>query len=307
MLDDVCKVLEGERKMANDFVFFEQEEINKETFHLKVTKDHFNQRLKVEDYRGNIDKISVFIDDLALSNKYAKAIIKTRAEDVPFLIQEGFIFEAVFKRYFNGSDAIAMTKYYEPTRRNSDKWIKEDEILKNVLILDKNAPSSFVIENFTLRQAKEKDANQLATLYSKVFEIYPTPLNNPNYIKEVMEQGTIFYVILDETEKIVSSASAEINFVYHNAELTDCATLPEFRKLGLMKLLLKRLEDELISKGIYCSYSIARALSFGMNAAFHQLGYTYTGRLANNCYIFDKLEDMNVWVKDLSTAKNSSS
>ncbi len=38
-----------------------------------------------------------------------------------------------------------------------------------------------------------------------------------------------------------------------------------------------------------------------MNAAFHQLGYTYTGRLANNCYIFDKLEDMNIWVKDLSS------
>ena len=38
-----------------------------------------------------------------------------------------------------------------------------------------------------------------------------------------------------------------------------------------------------------------------MNLAFHQLGYTYTGRLANNCYIFDKLEDMNIWVKDLSS------
>lgn len=292
--------------MTNNYVFFEQEEINRENFHLKVTKDHFNQRLKVEDYRGNIKYITDFIDDLCLENKYAKAIVKTRLEDVPFLIQEGFILEAVFKRYFNGNDAIAMTKYYEPTRRNSDKWVKEDEILKKVLVLDKLTPSFSVPKNYKLRQATDKDAEQLANLYSKVFEIYPTPLNNPDYIKEVMQEDTVFYVILDEKDQLISAASAEINFTYHNAELTDCATLPEFRKLGLMKLLLKRLEEELISKRIFCSYSIARALSFGMNAAFHQLSYTYTGRLANNCYIFDKVEDMNVWVKDLSTAKNSS-
>lgn len=30
-----------------------------------------------------------------------------------------------------------------------------------------------------------------------------------------------------------------------------------------MKVLLARLEDEIIENGIYCSYSIARALSFG--------------------------------------------
>jgi beta-lysine N6-acetyltransferase len=293
--------------MTNDYVFFEQEEINKETFHMKVTKDHFNQRLKVEDYRGNIKLIASYVDNLSLENKYAKAIVKTRAEDVPYLLQKGFIFEAVFTRYFNGSDAVAMTKYYEPTRRNSDKWIKEDEILKNVSVLTKNASSSSIPENFKLRKATVKDAVHLAKLYSKVFEIYPTPLNNPDYIKEVMQQDTVFYVILAENDEIISAASAEINSFYHNAELTDCATLSEYRKLGLMKVLLTKLEEELLSKQIYCSYSIARALSFGMNAAFHQLGYTYTGRLANNCYIFDKLEDMNVWVKDLSHAKNSSS
>ncbi len=293
--------------MTTDYIFSEQEEINKENLHLKITKDHFNQRLKVEDYRGNIKSITDFIDDMCLENKNAKAIVKTRFEDVPFFLQEGFILEAVFKRYFNGNDAIAMTKYYEPTRRNSDKWVKEDEILKKVLALDKPTPRFSIPKKLTLRQATESDADQLATLYSKVFEIYPTPLNNPDYIKEVMQQDTVFFVVLDEKEQLISAASAEMNFTYHNAELTDCATLPEFRKLGLMKLLLKRLEEELLNRGIYCSYSIARALSFGMNAAFHQLGYTYTGRLANNCYIFDKLEDMNVWVKDLSAAKNSSS
>ena len=37
-----------------------------------------------------------------------------------------------------------------------------------------------------------------------------------------------------------------------------------------------------------------------MNAVLHGLGYQYRGRLINNCYIFEKLENMNMWVKDLS-------
>ena len=81
--------------------------------------------------------------------------------------------------------------------------------------------------------------------------------------------------------------------------MTDCATLPEHRQYGLMKHLLIKLEEELLAQEIYCVYSISRALSFGMNLALHQLQYQYRGRLANNCYIFDQVEDMNMWVKQL--------
>jgi putative beta-lysine N-acetyltransferase len=100
--------------------------------------------------------------------------------------------------------------------------------------------------------------------------------------------------------KIVSAASAEINSFYKNAELTDCATLAEHRKFGLMKMILQELEKDLKNNGIFCAYSIARALSFGMNAALFQLGYSYRGRFMNNCYIYDKLENMNMWVKNLA-------
>ncbi len=150
-----------------------------------------------------------------------------------------------------------------------------------------------------MRKATEDDAEQLANVFGRVFEIYPTPLNQVDYVKQTMKEDTIYYVYELEG-KIVSTASAEMNVKEGNAELTNCATLPEYRKHGFMKSLLVQLEEELRDRAIFCSYTIARSLSFGMNAAFHQLGYTYTGRLANNCYIFDKLEDMNVWVKDLS-------
>jgi putative beta-lysine N-acetyltransferase len=124
-------------------------------------------------------------------------------------------------------------------------------------------------------------------------------MNNADYVKKMINDGTIFYVV-ECDKQLVSAASADANQTFHHAELTDCATLPEHRKYGLMKKLLIHLENDLRINGIYCAFSIARSLSFGMNAAFYQLGYQYTGRLTNNCYIFDKLEDMNVWVKDLS-------
>lgn len=132
-----------------------------------------------------------------------------------------------------------------------------------------------------------------------MFQIYPTPLHDPEYVKKTLMEGTIYYVYFYQG-KIVSAASAEVNSFYKNAELTDCATLPEHRKYGLMKIILRELEGELKRQGIFCAYSIARSLSFGMNAVLYQLGYKYRGRLMNNCYIYDKLENMNMWVKNLA-------
>ena len=74
-----------------------------------------------------------------------------------------------------------------------------------------------------------------------------------------------------------------MNIKEGNAELTNCATLPEYRKHGFMKSLLIKLEEELRER--FSAPIQLLDLSFGMNLAFHQLGYTYTGRLANNCYI----------------------
>ena len=79
--------------------------------------------------------------------------------------------------------------------------------------------------------------------------------------------------------------------------MTDCATLPAYRNQGLMRLLMHALEDELIARNITCAYSLSRALSFGMNAVFYQMGYRYYGRLTKNCDIYDKFEDMNLWAK----------
>lgn len=260
--------------------------------------DVFNKRLRVDDIRGNIDKAIEKAEELVQAYQAEKLIVKGRQEQYEKLVEHGFQCEAVIDGYFLGSNLVFFCKYYTIKRRTSQQWIQEDQIIKQVLALEGQKQTTPPAE-YQIKKCSYDDADALALLYGNVFQIYPTPLYDPQYIRRTLDEGTIYYSF-QTNGVIVSAASAEVNSFYKNAELTDCATLPEHRKHGLMKILLEKLEEELKMANIYCAYSIARSLSFGMNAALHQLSYSYRGRLMNNCYIFDKLEDMNVWVKDLS-------
>ncbi|PFG06018.1 putative beta-lysine N-acetyltransferase [Bacillus sp. es.034] len=260
-----------------------------------IYKDDYNRRLRVDEFRGNAERLVEHMVNMAGTHRFEKFIVKAKSNQVPHLIEKGFMMEGGVNGYFRGDSAFFMSKFLTDDRRNSSFWRKEDDILQAVQQLDrKTMEGSGLISVATGGQAEK-----LADLYQEVFTLYPVPLQDSDYIKESMKNGTIF-VYIEEDGRIISAASAEISTTNKNAELTDCATRSSHRKGGYMKHLLRKLEDELVKQNIFCAYTIARALSFGMNAAFHQLGYRYGGRLANNCIIFDKMEDMNIWEKDLS-------
>ncbi|MDM5360364.1 putative beta-lysine N-acetyltransferase [Peribacillus sp. ACCC06369] len=278
--------------------FFTQIETG-DCYTMELYHDHANQRLRMDDYRGNIQKAMARALVIAKEQGFTKVILKARNEDLSAALGQGYMLEGILSRYFNGNDAYCMAFYLTDERRTSDFWVKEDKVIQDVSEIPRLMDMQKIPENYILRFATDEDAQELANLYGEIFETYPTPMNDERYIKKVMEEGTIFSVIEYEGS-IVSAASAEVNEMYHNAELTDCATIPHHRKHGFMKVLISALEQELIRKNIYCSYSLARSLSMGMNAVFHQLGYEYGGRLTKNCNIWDKYEDMNIWGKDLS-------
>lgn len=275
-----------------------KKKIEKFHFSITLTIDRFNKRVRVDDYLGHFTSCVQEAVQMATETAAEKLIFKARQENVLTLIEAGFVCEAKIDRYYLGNDCFFLVKYFTNERRNSQHWVKEDQIIKGIFALENELRLQQLPIGYQLRKANESDAIRLADLYRTVFKIYPTPMNDPAYIKKCMNNETIFYICTVE-EKIVSAASAEIDAFYHNAEMTDCATLPEYRQFGLMKHILVKLEEELVANKIYCAYSIARALSFGMNAALHQLKYQYRGRLANNCYIFNQIEDMNMWVKHL--------
>jgi ribosomal protein S18 acetylase RimI-like enzyme len=83
------------------------------------------------------------------------------------------------------------------------------------------------------------------------------------------------------------------------AEMTDFATLPQWRGRGFAGRLLKHLHSRIRSLGIRTAYTIARAASHGMNSVFRKSGYHYAGVLKNNSQICGGIQSMTVWYKHL--------
>lgn len=277
--------------------------INEERFLLTLYIDHQSRRVRIDDYLGDLSNALKKAEMIAGQEAAEKIIVKARKEHFLQLLEKGYTFEAAIDGYFLGSDCCFFSKFMTDERKTSEHWIMEDGIINSVYRLEYPVQTISPPPSYIMKKLDIHDADSLSTLYKKVFQVYPTPLNNPAFIADTMKHGTVYFGFYHEGA-IVSAASAEINDFYKNAELTDCATLKEHRKHGLMKILLERLEQELVERGIFCAYSIARALSFGMNAVLYQLGYRYRGRMVKNVYIYDKVENMNVWVKNLAKVPN---
>ncbi|VVB88342.1 Beta-lysine N6-acetyltransferase [uncultured archaeon] len=81
--------------------------------------------------------------------------------------------------------------------------------------------------------------------------------------------------------------------------MTDFATLPEYQGNGFACYLLRKMEHEMRKRNIKTSYTIARAVSYGINIIFAKMGYRYGGTLLNNTNISGSVESMNVWYKSL--------
>jgi putative beta-lysine N-acetyltransferase len=288
----------GECGMPSNLPTYTNQVENGDDYMVSFCLDFFNKRLRVDDYLGNVDAICKRITEIAKENNLTKVFIKSREDDWQTFLSKGCMLEGIYKGYFNGRDAYCMALYDDLERRTSDYWMEEDQILEQVLALPLKSGRPMVPEHYTLRIARTEDAERLSVLYDQIFQTYPTPMNNPLYVEKTMREGTIYYLV-ESPDQLISAASAEINTVYANAEMTDCATLPAYRNQGLMRLLMHALEDELITRNITNAYSLSRALSFGMNAVFFQMGYRYYGRLTKNCDIYDKFEDMNLWTKML--------
>lgn len=267
-------------------------EIKNESAAIIFYSDSFNRRIRIDDYSGDQKDVLKLVIE-SIPDWTEKLIIKVRDDELSFFELHGFAKEAFIKGYFNGEDMHFLVRYFSETRSKNTKASEEQNIIDTILLVEK----LFREQDLNLVSvATRDDANELALLYSAIFKVYPTPLSDVSHMLKTFDDGTK-YVVIREQGKIVSVASAEINRRYSNAELTDCATLPIAQGKGYMKKLLTKLEQILLDDHIRCLYTIARAESYGMNKVFYQLGFSYGGRMTNNCYIYSGLEDMNVWYK----------
>lgn len=149
-----------------------------------------------------------------------------------------------------------------------------------------------------MRQLSVSDSNELSKLYKIVFASYPFPIHNSDYIKKTMQENIIYFGIF-KGDRIVAASSCETDPKSQNVEMTDFATHPDYRGMGLGVILLVKMEEYMRKNNYLCTYTIARAMSPAMNVTFAKLGYKYSGTLINNTNISGNIESMNVWYKSL--------
>ncbi|MBU8582039.1 putative beta-lysine N-acetyltransferase [Bacillus paralicheniformis] len=264
---------------------------------LEADVDLFSKRIRIINYEGDVCSFFPTILKEAKKHGIGKMIVFTKTNDRNALLERTFEPEGKIDGYFNGHDADVFVKYVKEDRRKTADWLAQDQMLTELFSTPRIAEAQNA--SFQIRRAASSDAPGLADLYNCVFPVYPAPVSDPAYLKEAMGKGAVYYLAFDG-EKVIASAGADVNPVLGNAEITDCAVLPEYRGFSLTRRLIAALETDLKQAGIFYVYSIARAASFGMNASLYHLSYSYRGRLLNNCLIYKTIENMNIWCKNLS-------
>lgn len=270
-------------------------EIRDKDFHVKYLDDRYNQRLFVINCTGNIGAAIDQLKRIGNETGAGKIIAYVQRKQKRFFEQRAFIQEGRIEGYFRGQNACCFSYFIDSERRNSQR-IKEEDTLLKALQDDqvRSAPGS--LHEYVIRNVSEADASALADFMGSYFDTYPTPVHDPEYIKNAITGKYLFKIALFQGE-IVCTASADCNQNLLNAEITDCLTHPAFRGQGLNSYLIDLLEEDLQKSGYITLFSLARAISPGMNRVFSNKEYHYGGRMVNNCSIMGAIEDMNIWSK----------
>lgn len=264
---------------------------------IKIYVDHTNSRIKIIDFNTISLKNLLRIIDFSSKENLGKIICNCHNEFLGVFTEAGFQLEGILDGYFKGKDALCMSYFIDKNRKIIKDNFSKDSVLKQSLEVN----NSYVYKansKYYIRTATESDIKEMIELFSNVFSTYPSPVYDKNYLKETMNEKVLYKVAIDNG-KIVSVASADMNVENLNAEMTDCATYPNYRGKGILSDLIYALELELKNRGFMTLYSLSRAINPGVNFVLSKHNYNFRGRLINNCDICGNFEDMNIWVKNI--------
>lgn len=239
--------------------------------------------------------------DFAKGNHYSKIFAKVPEHLVSIFAEAGYVEEALIPSFFSGKEAVVFMSFF----LNAERMIEANlSIIENVMdiVQQRNETENLHLldKRFSLHKCNMTDIPLLAETYKKVFASYPFPIDDPAYLAETMYSHVDYFAIKVDG-KIISASSAEKDLDNKNAELTDFATLPEWRGNGLAQFLLAQMECDIKKQKIKTAYTIARAISPNMNIPFKKSGYCFCGRLRNNTNISGRIESMNVWYKSIES------
>ncbi len=249
--------------------------------------------------RADLPNIIDHIHELAMRRGYSKIFAKVPAYAEAHFKEGGYRLEAAIPNFFNGrEDGLFMACYYEPERMIDSDCKRVQTVIEKAQEEAAPPQQKEIRQGLACRLATPLDCLQMSELYRQVFESYPFPINDPEYLRQTMAENVIYAGIWQD-EKLLAMSSAEVDKKMANAEMTDFATHPDYRGRGFANVLLQMLEDLVAETGIKTCYTIARATSFGMNITFAKNSYTFAGTLINNTQISGSLESMNIWHKQV--------
>lgn len=237
--------------------------------------------------------------ELARFKGYGKIFAKVPSEACADFFVRGFREEARVPGMLRGKkDVRFLARYPKPERSAPCDAEAVKSALASALARAGKAKTPRLGVEYELRVLGQESCQEMAALYGQVFASYPFPIHDPRYLAETM-RSHVRYVGAFRDGRLAALASAEVDMTGRNAEMTDFATLPEHRGEGLASLLLVNLEAEASRLGVLTAYTIARAVSPGMNIVFSRAGYAFAGTLTRNTNIAGRIECMNVWHKAL--------
>ena len=245
---------------------------------------------------SDLPGITAQLDELAGKNGYTKIFAKVPTPCAAAFIANGYRREGMIPNFYAGkTDAAFLGKFIDPRRTATP----QREEIEQIIALAQSKHGCDVkplAGGYHLRPAVEADAEELANVYRQVFASYPFPIHNPAYLIETM-RSHVCYFVAEKDGKIAAAASGEMDNENRNAEMTDFATLPEHLGNGLAVHLLQFMEPAMEKRGMLTLYTIARAISPGMNITFAKCGYAFGGTLISNTQISGTIESMNLWYK----------
>lgn len=264
----------------------------------------FNDRIylmKLE--KGDCPGILETLRTMARKEKYTKIFGKVPASAAPLFFSDGYMMEAFIPGFFRRREAaFFVSKYLDSDRLMEVEHTRLRELgsllEKRTEGGDRKGPSRIGGRRLSIRKLERSQAGQIARIYREVFKSYPFPIHDPGYITRTMDEDVRYFGV-KRGGKIIALASAEIDREGCNAEMTDFATLPDFRGNSLALLLLRAMEKDMKRKGIQTLFTIARLHSPAMNRTFLKQQYKYAGTLIRNTQIAGSVESMNVYYKHL--------
>lgn len=244
-------------------------------------------------------QLIAYVDQLADEQNYTKIIAKIPEELKPLFLEHNYKEEASIPRFFKGeTTGLFMAKYLHVKRsQHNQRQLIGDIILKSI---EKNLEKEQLVLNddYSFDVLSEKDATEMAQIYSTTFSSYPFPIDQPEYIKDTMKSHVIYFGIRHEN-KLIALASCEMNKEKQNVEFTDFATLQKYQGNNLAYILIQRMEKHMRQLNYKTAYTIARSVSYGMNISFGKANFKFAGTLVNNTNIAGSIESMNIWFKHL--------